>query len=159
MYSMGELSCFLLCQIAQTQYNYQVTPMMSNATPNISTPDNQIPFSTLHNASTHPSSTAVMSQTQAETLPESRFEALLAATQDCLSDIHDDVIVSQTPFISSPSQPIIPAAIQASTDTIHITGTNLFGHLDVRKHNYRHDANKQRLAKRQKARRVCIPPC
>ena len=88
-----------------------------------------------------------MSQTQTETPSESRFKALLAATQDSLSDLHDDALISQTPMISSPTQLIIPAATQVSPDT------NLFGHLEVHKQNYCHDANKQRLAKRQKARK------
>ena len=127
--------------------------MMSNSTPNLLPQDNQNPFSTPHNASTHPNSAAVVSQTQTETLPESRFEALLAATQDSLSDLHDDALLSQMPIISSPTQPIILATTQASPDTIHINGTNLFGHLDVIKCNYCHDSNKQRLAKRQKARK------
>ena len=118
--------------------------MMSNATPNHSPPDNQNPFFTQHNASTQPNSATVVSQTQTEIPPESIFEALLAATQHSLSDLHDDALLSQTPMISSPTQPIIPAATQASPDTIQINGTNLFGCLEVRKRNYRHDANKQR---------------
>ena len=128
--------------------------MMSNATPNHLPPDNQNPFSTLHNASTQPNSAVVVSQTQTETPPESRFEALLAATQDSLSDLHDDdALLSQTPMILSPTQPIIPAATQSSPDTIQINGTNLFGRLEVQKWNYCHDANKRRLAKKQKAKK------
>ena len=121
---------------------------MSNATPNPLTPDNQNPFSTPHNISTHPSSAVVVSKTQTETLPESRFEALLAATQDSLSDLNDNALISQMPIILSPTQPIIPAATQASPDTIRMTATNLFGCLDEHKCNYCHGANKQKLTKR-----------
>ena len=63
--------------------------MMSNATPNPFTLEEQNPFSTPHNASTHPSSATVVSQTQTETPPASRFEALLAATHQSHSDIYD----------------------------------------------------------------------
>ena len=125
---------------------------MSNTRPNLFMPDQQTPSSAPHNASTHPPSALVVSQTQVDTMPLSGFEALLSVTQQAYEDIFDETLASQTPTIPLPTQPIIPVATQHSPIHTPMTRTNLFSHHDNQKRSFVCDSSKKQFAKKQKAR-------
>ena len=109
---------------------------MPNTTPNLSTPDAQIPSNQTPIASTHPPSAAVIAQTQSDHPEAPGFNVFLAASDLPEDDLFDETLMAQTPIIHSPSQPIIPAATQHSPSIACPTPTNLIEHMDNRKQNY-----------------------
>jgi len=126
---------------------------MSNATPNLFTPDQQTPSTTPHNTASVPPTAAVVSQTQADIPSTPGFDALVSVSQQAYDDIFDETLASQTPVIPSPTQPIIPAATQTSPERTRFTGTALFGRLQDRKRTFCRDTSKKRFAKKQKSRK------
>ena len=103
---------------------------MSNATPNLFTPEPQHTSVQAHNASTYPASAAVITQTQSDSPPAPGNEALLSASEIAHLDVHNDTLAVQTPVINSPSQPLIQAPTQLSPTLECLTATCLLHQLD-----------------------------
>ena len=121
---------------------------MSDTTPNLSAPNALPPSNQMHT----PSAVA-LTQIQSDHETSIGIDLLLAASEMAHDEVYDETLLTQTPIVESPFQPIIAAVTQSSPELARLAPTNLFGAIDDSKHSYMKDSNGQAFQKKQKSRK------